>query len=690
MPSHITILYVVCGLLVASIGTLALRKKYRSSAGIALALFTYAVCAWMISLYFGFFLAGSQPELSLLSIRLAHSFASLFFMLLTVFFYLFLGLHPCFSKLVRYIYVGLAFLIALVAMTTPHVYEQVIMQDGWPVADIFGPLYLVFIAYILGSYVLIFWIAKLKFGVARGIDKIKLRIAVLGAGAFLLSLLIVNGILPLFDIYILQLESPAFSLLFIIPAFYSIIKYRFLDIKFIVTKVFKVALSLFISTIIAYLVMLTAQYLLVSWPPFLLISLDLGCGIIAFFFILKFLNSSTFHSIFGISDIEYFRQIITRLKNKDINYKTIELLNKSLRESFCRSLNISFARVVLIDYRNRKTYPNTIKHFESSNAILIKKELKLISGQDYSNLIPEVEKLGEVCLPLVNSSQKLIGILTLGKKKFDDPYFAEEIEAIKHLNPYLNLELTSILYKSELKKEVDRKTKNLKEMVQQQSDFITVSAHELRTPLNIALLQAEGLEGLLKKSKKEKSFGRMHSALKKLKSLTDQLFAVQRYDLKRANLDLKNVLITEFLSEIYDSFLPLMQSKSIRFHFKNQLSKDLKIKIDPEQMHQVFQNLLSNALKFTPKHGEVVLHAREATSDIRICVSNAGARIPDSMKKSVFEKFRSNHASKGKGIGLGLYLCKKIIQLHKGKIWIQDMPGGGANFCIRLNKEKKK
>lgn len=689
MLPYITILYVVCGSLMLFIAALALQKKHRSVASIILALFAYAVCAWMISLYLGFFFAADQPNLSLWSIRFAHGFASLFFMLLPTFFYLFLGTYVKYSKVVIYIHVGVALSIAIVSVTTPFVYKEVIIENGLPVADVFGPIYAIFTAHMLWNYFLTFWIATKKIRIARGIDRIKLKIAAMGVGTFLFLALFTNGILPIFGVYILQLESPVFSLFFLIPAFYSIIKYRFLDIKFILTRAFKIILSLFLATVIASLFLLVLQFFSPNGPPFLLIFFDIACGVIVFLLCFKFLNSNTFHKIFGISDIEYFRETITKFRNKDASYRTISDFEKSLKESFHEKLGISFVRIVLCDWKNEKHYPALIERFEKSKEVLISKELQFMHGLKNEKIIFELKQLGEVCLPLLNPSRELLGFFVLGKKKFDDPYFTEEIEAIKQINFYLNLELTSILYKSQLKREVDQKTKKLKEMMQQQSDFIAVSAHELRTPLNIALLQMEDVEDFLKKSKKEKNFIRMHNALKRLELLTSQLFDIQKHDFNKVVLQLRDVAIIKFLSDIHADFLPLMRSKLIDFQFQSQLSSSAKIKIDPDQILQVIQNLLSNAIKFTPKKGKVILRVGGANNEIRICVSDSGKGVTDGMKRRVFEKFCSDHISQGHGIGLGLYICKKIIQLHKGKIWVQDVAGGGAEFCIQLFKKNK-
>jgi two-component system, OmpR family, sensor histidine kinase KdpD len=100
----------------------------------------------------------------------------------------------------------------------------------------------------------------------------------------------------------------------------------------------------------------------------------------------------------------------------------------------------------------------------------------------------------------------------------------------------------------------------------------------------------------------------------------------------------------------------------------------------------VFYNIISNAKKFLPEKGKIIFRVYEKERYILFEIADNGPGIPNELKKSIFEKFRTNHMGRSEGMGLGLYICKKIIELHKGKIWIQDSQGGGATFCIQLKK----
>lgn len=105
---------------------------------------------------------------------------------------------------------------------------------------------------------------------------------------------------------------------------------------------------------------------------------------------------------------------------------------------------------------------------------------------------------------------------------------------------------------------------------------------------------------------------------------------------------------------------------------------------DPERILQVFSNLLGNALKFTPSHGKVFVHVEHIGREIKFEVRDTGMGIPDDKLESVFERFIQVEQSDRRGLGLGLYISKSIIEAHDGKIWAESKIGEGSKFCFTL------
>jgi signal transduction histidine kinase len=105
---------------------------------------------------------------------------------------------------------------------------------------------------------------------------------------------------------------------------------------------------------------------------------------------------------------------------------------------------------------------------------------------------------------------------------------------------------------------------------------------------------------------------------------------------------------------------------------------------DPARVLQVLTNLLANAIKFSPPGGGVVVSASRLGDDIRVSVSDEGTGIPADKLEAVFERFRQERQNDRRGVGLGLYISKCIVQGHGGRIWADSQLGAGSTFSFTL------
>ena len=105
---------------------------------------------------------------------------------------------------------------------------------------------------------------------------------------------------------------------------------------------------------------------------------------------------------------------------------------------------------------------------------------------------------------------------------------------------------------------------------------------------------------------------------------------------------------------------------------------------DAARIIQVLTNLLSNALKFTPANGNVVVRVERADEEVRFAVSDTGPGIPDDKLEAIFDRFLQIHEDDRRGVGLGLYISKCIVQGHGGRIWAQSGAGLGTTLCFTL------
>jgi len=699
-----TLLYTTCALLFITLGTVALVSNPKNNSNRSFFAFSISIFFWITSLYFGYlFLRQQNYNLSLPVIKFAYGFSAIGVFFMSAFFYSFPRKIIEFSKRTEISLLIFALILFVICSFTPLVEKGHAMSDGIVVGEVFGPLYFLYTIFVLTNIIFSIGLGIYKLKFLENLEKKKLLIATLGIAASAFTVMLINVVLPIFGIWLFKQKGVVFSLLFLIPAFYSIQKHRFLHFSNLSLNFLNklILFSVFLVTTFLSFIFLTGIFPAISTHVAGLSSAILGLGVFKLteYFVPEFVSES----------FRKFRNTLTEFKSEIYFCDSYAKLQKFIEETFLINLNLTNAKFFVI--REKYTELNIPVYIKDEFTEELKGHRKdaLVTDEiSFRKLKPETKKIlssamnkleAGLCVPLF-SEKNLIGFFVLGYKEKREHYSAEEIGEILTIRKDLEIGLMNILLKLNLQEEnnlmkaiVDKKTKELrkkldeiKQLLGQQSDFIAVTAHEFRTPLAIAMFQLEEiLESYKNPTGLADELKALDSSLDKLKFLTQRLFDVQQYDLDKVRLQKKKTDIRQFVKNIYSDFPAIMKEKGLEFAFKDNLKSLVFCDIDQPRIRQVLHNLLTNASKFTPKGGRVELILEEDRKDVLIKVSDTGKGIPDSFKKVVFDKFRTKGA--GMGIGLGLYLCKKIIELHKGKIWAEDSPYGGAMFCVRLEKQ---
>ena len=221
---------------------------------------------------------------------------------------------------------------------------------------------------------------------------------------------------------------------------------------------------------------------------------------------------------------------------------------------------------------------------------------------------------------------------------------------------------------------------------QKQTEFIAAASHELRSPLTLML---SCLSSMNKASadEAERFANTIMQEGKRMGRLIDDMLTLSNSDSSHFSIDKTNVELDTLILSAYEKFEPLALKKNISLDFILPDTLSAPYPCDRERIEQVLSILLDNALSYTPENGRICLSLAGTSDRPTIRVSDNGIGIPDSEKESIFDRFyRCDKAHKDKmHFGLGLCIAQEIIHMHKGKIWVEDTPGGGATFVIILN-----
>ncbi len=219
-------------------------------------------------------------------------------------------------------------------------------------------------------------------------------------------------------------------------------------------------------------------------------------------------------------------------------------------------------------------------------------------------------------------------------------------------------------------------------------EFIATVSHELRTPLNAILGWARLLEtGDLTKEEIAEAANVIERNARAQSQLIEDLLDVSRIVSGKLRLDLRTIDLPEVVREAVRIVEPTATAKSI----KVQCVLDPRagpISGDAERLQQIIWNLVSNAVKFTPKGGTVQVGLKRSNSHVELTVSDNGMGIPAEFLPHIFERFTQAETSSTRshtGLGLGLGITRHLIELHGGAIYaFSDGPGKGATFSVHL------
>jgi PAS domain S-box-containing protein len=279
------------------------------------------------------------------------------------------------------------------------------------------------------------------------------------------------------------------------------------------------------------------------------------------------------------------------------------------------------------------------------------------------------------CFPLL-AGHRLLGTLSFASRTREQ-FEPDEIEFLETLSQYVTAAYDRL-----------RLIQQLQEADRRKDEFLATLAHELRNPLaplrnglQLIRLAADDPETV------ERSRGVMERQLAQLVRLVDDLMDISRITRGKIELRRERIDIGRVIERAVETARPLVEAKA---HILTLDMPDAALSVDgdPTRLAQVISNLLHNAARYTERGGRITVAVRRQAGEVTISVLDTGAGIPEAMLLQVFELFsqvdRSLERSQG-GLGIGLTLVKRLVELHGGSVTAQsDGEGRGSVFEVRL------
>jgi signal transduction histidine kinase/CheY-like chemotaxis protein len=285
----------------------------------------------------------------------------------------------------------------------------------------------------------------------------------------------------------------------------------------------------------------------------------------------------------------------------------------------------------------------------------------------------------------VRADGEVLGIIQLAKRtprKFKN----EEVSLWETIGNHMGL----AVQRAQLYEETKRQARELERASKLQADFSAMIAHDLRSPLmnitGVAEVMMDGMFGVITEEQR-KWLLRIQANSHNLVDLVSDFLDLSKLESGYVNVSKQMISVTELIRKSIESFQVLALNKKVTV--TDAIDSSLpSLLADPQRLDQVLNNLISNAIKFTGDGGEVKVGASlDGPTGIRVWVQDSGEGIGSDEIGDLFQKYRQGGNAKNsnhKGTGLGLVICKMIVEAHGGTIWVESEEGQGSIFSFSL------
>jgi signal transduction histidine kinase len=278
---------------------------------------------------------------------------------------------------------------------------------------------------------------------------------------------------------------------------------------------------------------------------------------------------------------------------------------------------------------------------------------------------------------------KVIGVLEVINKKTDEGFNEDDIQIASTLSAQASIAIEN----ARLLDELQQAYRDLSEIDQIKNDFVSIASHELRTPLAVILGYATFLKDNVKGQASEQLDIVLSSALK-LRALIDDMVNLRHIQTDDLLLNRTIFSLKQLVQDITKEFSEILGTKQLVITTKF-VPNDVPLNLDadPQKIYLILANLVNNAIKFTPEGGRIHINVELKGHKYWIDVIDTGIGIPKAEYDRIFDQFYQVEPSltrKYQGMGLGLSIAKGMVEVHKGRIWVESIVGKGSKFTVVL------
>src|SRR3989339_46232 len=590
-----------------------------------------AIISWILAM---FFYRSSPKETNLLWCTILYVTPTLIASSFLYFTYIFPSQKEKYFFWRTVLIFGINLLIIILVIWPGFIIKGVSVRPGLEKQIIFTSYYWFYFLYTSIFFSLGFFRLFVKYSKSIGIERLQIIYLVTGYSLATNLAFVTNLIMPWIGFFFLNWLGQVLTFIMVVFTTYAIFKHHLLNIKIIATELFALALCV---------VILIRTFLSNNFQD---LSINIGILVSIVLFGILLITSV-------IREVEQKEKMEQMAKDIEKAYESEKMSKEKIDEARVEDealLSSIGDGVIAIDKTGKIMFIN-----EAAEKMLGYSQAEAVSKQVENVLLVQNEK-GE---PVPKERNWLYNVLVFGEK------IIGAVDVFRDIT---------------VEKQIDKS----------KSEFVSLASHQLRTPLTAIKWYAEVLmrkkEGNNITLKQKKYLREILHGNERMIKLIDVMLNVSRLEAGKVKINLEPANIKELLTDIIKEQKFDINHKKQKFTFfcQNGLPE---IMTDKNLFRLVFQNLISNAIKYTPDKGEVSCKVEKKDENILIEVEDTGIGIPKDQQKRIFEKlFRADNAFShtGEGNGLGLYAAKATVENLGGKIWFNSEQGKGTEFFVNF------